>query len=188
MKLSSRSAFFALAMLALGATGAAANDNDVCDGNGGDLDKLIAACNRVIASHDSTRVEVGSAYINRGQHYYQKGDNDRAIQDFDKAIAMNAKWIMLAYEDRGNAYYVKREYQTAIDSYTKAIELFANYPGAYAGRGLAYEQLGVPDKALADFRSAISVANSPFSDDEWARKTAHEHLDKQPGHKQQDQN
>ena len=168
----------AFALFALLAASAMASDADICRGNDRDLDELIAVCSRVIASRASTHDEVSSAYIDRGQHHYQKMEYDLAIADFDQAISMKAKWLQLAYEDRGNVYFARGEDQLAIESYTKALELYPNYPGAYTARGLLYEKAGETDKARADYQSALTVADSHFSDDGWARQTARERLDK----------
>ena len=53
------------------------------------------------------------AYINRGSDYWTKGDNDRAIVDYTKAIEINPK----KGDDprnRCNAYSLKSEYDRAI--------------------------------------------------------------------------
>jgi len=48
-------------------------------------------------------------YYNRGVARFKKGENDRAISDFTKAIKMNPRFGM-AYYYRGMVYHRKREY------------------------------------------------------------------------------
>ena len=43
------------------------------------------------------------AYINRGVAYERKGDNDRAIADYNEAIRLNPK-NAIAFNDRCFAY------------------------------------------------------------------------------------
>ena len=167
-----RIAFVALAALAFG-TAAAAQDTEVCRGHAGDT---IAACTRVITSTRSTREQVGDAYINRGQHYYEIKEYDRAIEDFNRAIPLKPKWIQMAYGNRGNAYYAKGEDDKAIDSYDKAIELDRKYTSALTARGLLYEKMGAIERAKSDFEAALA-ADSIFEDNKWAHETARKHLD-----------
>lgn len=47
------------------------------------------------------------AYYNRGNAYYDKRDFDRAIKNYDQAIALDPAYV-LAFYDRGLSYYEKR--------------------------------------------------------------------------------
>jgi Tfp pilus assembly protein PilF len=58
-----------------------------------------------------------------------------------------------------------------------AISLDSDYSAAHTGRALLYEQDGLYDKAREGFRDAMR-AKSAFADDDWAHKTAQEHLEK----------
>ena len=66
-----------------------------------------------------------------------KGDYDRVLQDYTKAIDLNPNDAM-TYNNRGGAYYLKEEYESAIVDFTKAIELNPDYAIAYNNRGRAY--------------------------------------------------
>jgi tetratricopeptide (TPR) repeat protein len=168
-----RLAFVTLAALAFGIGAAAAQDTEVCRGHTGDM---IAACTRVITAPRSTREQVGDAYINRGQHYYEIKEYDRAIEDFNHAIPLKPRWVEMAYGNRGNAYYAKGDDEKAIDSYDQAIAIDKNYSSALTARGLLYEKAGAIERAKADFEAAVA-SHSIFADDEWAHDTARKHLD-----------
>ena len=161
-----------IAALLLGVAPAAADDYDVCVGSSA---AALDACTRVINSPKSSRDRIGNSYINRGQHYYERDDYDRAIEDFNRAIPYKPSYIQLAYGNRGNAYAMKGENDKAIDSYSVAISLDKTYSAALTGRGLLYEKAGEVDKAREDYNAALRV-KSTFQDDKWAKDTARKHL------------
>jgi tetratricopeptide (TPR) repeat protein len=79
----------AAALLTAGAalSPALANDADTCKkGNG---DDTIAACSRLLARN---RNDV-SAYVQRGNAYYFKGEYDRALAEYDQATRLDSKYV-----------------------------------------------------------------------------------------------
>jgi tetratricopeptide (TPR) repeat protein len=62
------------------------------------------------------------AYHNRGDAYALKGDIDRAISDYTKAIELDPNYAP-AYNNRGRAFTSKGDYARAVDDVTKAGEL-----------------------------------------------------------------
>jgi tetratricopeptide (TPR) repeat protein len=116
-----------------------------------DPDRGIRGCTAVIE-----RKPQAAAYINRGAAYNNKGDYDRAIADFAKAIALDPK-AAIAYYNRGNAYNGKGDYDRAIADYTKAIALDPQDASAYFNRGLAYKHKGDLDHAIADYTKVIAL-------------------------------
>jgi Tfp pilus assembly protein PilF len=176
MRATGRLAIAAIVLVQLAGTAARAAPMDDCIDPKVSDDEGIKACTRVISSSASTSAEKGIAYIGRAQRYYTQKQYDRAIEDFDRAIPLKPRWIMLAYGNRANAYALKGEDLTAIESYTKAIEIDPTYAAAFTGRGLLYEKAGQIDKARADYKSALAV-KSIFYDNNWAHDTAQSHLD-----------
>jgi tetratricopeptide (TPR) repeat protein len=78
---------------------AAADDRETCTDSLSDVDVAIAACARAIASGQYTTQNVATLYTSRGIAYGAKGQHDRAIQDFDQAIRLDAQF---AQGDRTN--------------------------------------------------------------------------------------
>jgi hypothetical protein len=60
-------------------------------GNTFSFDVTIGGCTAVIQSGKETRSALAMAYNNRGVAYRAKGEGDRAIADFNKAIELNPK-------------------------------------------------------------------------------------------------
>jgi tetratricopeptide (TPR) repeat protein len=81
-------------------------------------DVRIEACSRVIG----TTPQDATAYYNRGATYQQKGDFDRAIADFSKAIELKANYGA-AYNARGFLHAAKGDYQRALADVMRADEI-----------------------------------------------------------------
>ncbi len=73
-------------------------------------------------------------YYNRGIDRFERGDYDKAISDYSKAIEINPRFAM-AYANRGGAYLNKGLYDQAISDSNKAIELNPKLAMAYNNRG-----------------------------------------------------
>jgi tetratricopeptide (TPR) repeat protein len=64
-----------------------------------------------------------------------KGENDRAIANFNDAILLSPNYAR-AFVRRGQAYYNKGDYDRAIADLNEGIRLDPNYSVAFFGRGL----------------------------------------------------
>jgi tetratricopeptide (TPR) repeat protein len=71
--------------------------------------------------------EDADTYYNRGNAYEKKGQYDKAISDFTKAIEINPRHAD-AYYSRGVVYYYKKDYEKALDDFYKAQKLGLNVP------------------------------------------------------------
>ena len=91
-----------------------------------------------------------------GAAYGQKGDYDRAIEEYTKAIELNPD-LAIAYINRGDAYQCRRLFDRAVADFTKAIELKPDFDAAYANRGVAYQCEGDFDRAITNFTKAIEL-------------------------------
>jgi tetratricopeptide (TPR) repeat protein len=96
------------------------------------------------------------AYNERGFAYIKKGDYDRAISDFNKAIRLDPQYVA-AYYNRGFAYSEKGDYDRAIADHSEATRLDPQLGIAYFGRGFAYNDKGDYDHAISDLNKAIRL-------------------------------
>ena len=99
-------------------------------------------------------------YYNRGNAYLSEGDLDRAIADYDQAIALDPEDAK-AYFHRGLAYARKGDLDRAIADYDQAIVLDPQYADAYFNRGVDYADKGDFDRAIADLERALELGLDP---------------------------
>ena len=62
------------------------------------------------------------AYNNRGMVYFAKGEHDRAILDYNKAIEINPE-LAKPYDNRGTIYMLKGATEKACSDFVRACEL-----------------------------------------------------------------
>jgi tetratricopeptide (TPR) repeat protein len=95
-------------------------------------------------------------YYNRGNAYKAKGDLDRAILDFNKAIEIRPSFAEV-HNNLGNIYQIKGDLDRAIRCYNLAVEIKPDFHEAYNNRGGAYQIKGDLDQAFRDFSKAIEI-------------------------------
>ena len=71
-----------------------------------------------------------NAYCNRGNVWNDKGEYDKAIADYNQALAINPK-DAIVYNNRGVAWKNKGEYGKAIADYGQAMTVNPQYIDAY---------------------------------------------------------
>ena len=144
--------FVVLLFLLIGSSAVLADARQDCANLSGDA--AIRACNQAIRQNARDAV----AYYNRGIEYQHKGDLDRAMADYTKAIEIDPKYAA-AYYNRGVAYRAKGDFDRAIADYSKAIEIDPKYAKAYYNRcwlrASANRDLPL---ALSDCDSAVRLA------------------------------
>jgi tetratricopeptide (TPR) repeat protein len=143
-------------MLALLVTSPAMAD-DLKDCKSTNIDLTIRGCSAVIDAGTTTPINMVAAFSNLGIAYRNKGDFDRAIDNFDRAISLNPNDDPTVYDNRGYAYYGKGDFDAAIMDYDFAIELNPRFVNAYFNRGIARSRKGVFDESIADFDKVIAL-------------------------------
>ena len=122
-----------------------------CD-QGDDQDTVIRGCTERIRRESGD----AAAYNNRGVAYGEKGEVDRAIADYTKAIQINPKFAD-AYANRCRAYNHKKEQGRAITDCNKAIEIDPKYAQAYLMRCKVYLDKKEPGRAITDCTKSIEI-------------------------------
>lgn len=95
------------------ATTASERDRDDCSGN--DPALMIRGCTQVIEDASESDSNRALALHMRGLAYVARGDNDRAITDYNEAIRLNPT-NGLTFNERGLAYKAKGD----VDRYRRS--------------------------------------------------------------------
>jgi tetratricopeptide (TPR) repeat protein len=105
---------------------------------------------------ESRKVEIENLLNNIS--FAKKGQYDKTISDFNKAIVINPMDAK-AYKNRGSVFYREDHKDKAISDYTKAIEINPRYDEAYIARGNIYGDKGLYHTACRDFKRACELGS-----------------------------
>jgi tetratricopeptide (TPR) repeat protein len=95
-------------------------------------------------------------FNNRGLVFKNVGYLDLALNDFNRAIAINPKYAQ-AYQNRGHLQKMKGDYEAALVDYSKVLLLEPGNSDIYASRGSIYKRKGEMDKAMEDYTESIRL-------------------------------
>lgn len=95
-------------------------------------------------------------YKGLGFEFEKAGEIDRAMAEYDKALALNPEFDEVYY-NKANIYASQEKYDLAFENYDRAIELNPSYAMAYHNRALVYAILEQNDKAIQDLNKAIEL-------------------------------
>ena len=136
------------------------------DCNDSSKDNRMAACDIAIQQNPKDAV----SFSNRGIGWSLKGDQDRALSDYNEAIRLNPQFAN-AFANRGNAWRAKGDKDRAIADYNEAIRLNPQLANAFYMRGSTWQAKGDKDRAIADYNEAIRL-NPQFANAFYVRGNA----------------
>src|ERR1035437_1968640 len=116
----------------------------------------ITGCTAVIQAGKLKGKRLAFTFSNRGAAYYERGEYDRAIQDCNQALKLNAKYAD-AFFNRGLSFQGKSQYDRAIQDYNQAIKFDPKYADALFNRGNTYQVKGQYDRAIQNYDQAIKL-------------------------------
>ena len=97
---------------------------------------------------------VPMAYAYRGVAFERGGRFDKAIEDYERAIALNPSYYQ-AYNNMGALLGKMSLFARAMEYFNKAIAISPDYTDAYYNRGVTYALVDQFGPALEDFNKAI---------------------------------
>ncbi|MGI9404014.1 MAG: tetratricopeptide repeat protein [Hyphomicrobium sp.] len=122
-----------------------------------DPDRQIRGCTSIIErGNRESRKNRAIAYNNRGNAYEQKGEHDRAIADFTKAIKIKPRYAA-AYNNRAWTYFRRGEPDLGLPDAERAVELLPDNAVYLDTRGQIYAALGRREEAIADLKRALEI-------------------------------
>jgi tetratricopeptide (TPR) repeat protein len=162
-----------LLLAALGAAPAPAQTQDsqppVAVGNGvgdfnagveaarrGDSAAAIEHLSRAIDGGDLRLDSLARAFNNRGVVYDRLGLQDRALADYDAAIALEPNYVHARY-NRGALHNDRGDYDAAIADFDVVLQQRPNLALGFNQRGAAYFNKGLYGRAIEDFSQALRL-------------------------------
>jgi tetratricopeptide (TPR) repeat protein len=107
--------------------------------------------------YGKSHYELGFVDVLRGVIWVARGDPDKALTDFNKAIEIYPK-EPAAFIDRGNLWSQGGEADKAIADYDQAIQISPKKARAYCGKGKSLAAKGDYRHALLDLTLAIELS------------------------------
>ena len=104
---------------------------------------------------DSSGERVDPVFI-KGIYYANIGNTTRALEQFNKVIAMDWKFHE-AYIEKGIIYFEQKNLDEALQQFKLASTVSNTYPDAYYWQGRCYEALGKKEEALTNYGRAYAL-------------------------------
>jgi len=104
------------------------------------------------------------AYLNRGCAFYNQGNFDKSVSDYNKAIQLKTD-VNVVYYVQGCILDKQGNFTKAIADYNQAIKLDPKNVDAYYNRGNVYYKQGNFAQAILDYNEAIVL--NPNNEDEY---------------------
>ena len=119
--------------------------------------RAVDECTAALAEGLDRHNRAGT-YVNRGIIFMNRGTFDRALADFDEALALEPT-LAEGHINRGAVLLVQHDYAGAIAAIDRGLALNPEDPSrAYYNRGVAHEELGQVREAYGDYRRAAELA------------------------------
>ena len=128
---------------------------------GGDPDLSIAGCTALIQSKVESRSNLAIAHNNRGITFSDKGEFDRALADYEQALALNPNLAValnsLAWDLATMPTTAQRDGPRAVELAEKALRTNNREPGFLDTLGAAYAEVGRYSDAVRSQGQAIEI-------------------------------
>lgn len=120
--------------------------------------RALQVCDIALTQEQLSSKNRAATLINRGILYMRDSHHDRAMRDYQEALALTPD-MPEAKINLGAMYYYLGRYADAVEALNAGVQVSDETARAAAhyNRGLAYERLGDLDHAYADYRQAVAL-------------------------------
>ncbi|MCG2795904.1 MAG: TRC40/GET3/ArsA family transport-energizing ATPase [Actinomycetia bacterium] len=101
-------------------------------------------------------MEKAEEYFEAGNSYKERGEYDRAEEEYLKAIETNPSFAW-AYNNLGIIYRHMGRFESAIEAHERALEIAPELAEAFDNLGIVYYELGLLELAIGSYQKAIDV-------------------------------
>jgi lipoprotein NlpI len=131
-------------------------DAELCLNPGTGAELAIKHCTAAIESRKANNEMLAQWYVQRGMHWGDSGDYERAIADHTAALKLDATARRANYY-RGAAWSYKGDFERAIADFDVAMKLRPDDPVVYHARGIELAVKGDYARGIADFDKALQL-------------------------------
>ncbi len=107
------------------------------------------------------------AYTNRGRHYRQHNQTQKALADYNKALELNPDFY-LALNNRGKIFFDAGHHDHAILDFQKALDINPTYVPALNNRGIWHASQNQLAEAIDDL--SLALQHDPYHADALANR------------------
>jgi tetratricopeptide (TPR) repeat protein len=151
-------ALFAMTLLSETAAAQSQQQIEWCEGkHEATPDLIIGGCTAVIQSGKFQPKQLSLAFKLRGDALRRKGEDDKALVDFDQAIKLNAE-NSSAFAARGLLFDSRKQGDRAVRDLATATRIDPNNATAWAYQGDVLYHAGREAEAIESFARAIKIA------------------------------
>ncbi|HEY9635196.1 MAG TPA: tetratricopeptide repeat protein [Coleofasciculaceae cyanobacterium] len=116
----------------------------------GDYTGAIALLTQLINRNPADAV----SYNNRGLIYFQSGQREKALADYNRALQLNPE-LDSAYNNRANYYAYSGRLAEALADYEQALDLNPGNIRTWINQGITFRELGLYDLAIENLDMAL---------------------------------
>jgi tetratricopeptide (TPR) repeat protein len=127
-----------------------------CQSDRTEFKERVSVCSEIIASGSASKIEVATAYLNRGNAWSDNSEADRAIADYSEVIRLFPNKPQ-GYTNRANRWADVKEFDRALTDYNQALRVDPKFALAYNGRASVWREKGELDQSLGDLEQAIRL-------------------------------
>jgi TolB-like protein/AraC-like DNA-binding protein/Tfp pilus assembly protein PilF len=125
------------------------------------LDSCLILAEKALSYDD----QLDEAYFIKGEYYRVKGQQEKALDNYDKALGINPNYYQAYYWKGYLLTWVQGDYVKGLDNYHKALNLIRNRERAILSNalGIAYRDAGFPEQAKYYFNEAFVLDSNRVS-------------------------